>query len=67
MDIIYWICAILLFGVGIFRIVLPEESIYLREHWRFKDCEPSETYIKMERFGGIISIIFAVILIVIVL
>ena len=67
MDIVYWICAILLIGLGIFRIALPEESIYLRAHWRFKDCEPSETYIKMERFGGILCIVFAVIFIVIAL
>jgi hypothetical protein len=67
MDIVYWICAILLFGSGIFRIVLPEESIHLREHWRFREYEPSETYIKMERFGGIVCLVFAVILVIAIL
>ena len=59
-----WIFGLVLVGFGIFRIVKPEESIYMREHWRFKDFEPSEAYIKMERFSGIICIICAVILII---
>lgn len=67
MDIIYWICAIFLFGSGILQIALPEESIYLRMHWRFKDFEPSENYIKLERFRGILSLIGAVILVIITL
>ena len=67
MDIIYWICAIFLFGSGIFQIALPEESIYLRMHWRFADFEPSENYIKLERFRGILSLIGAVILVIITL
>ena len=59
-----WLFCFVFAGIGIFRIVKPEESIYMREHWRFKDYEPSEAYIKMERFSGIVCLIVAVILII---
>lgn len=66
-DFLYWMFGLSLVGIGIFRIVKPEESIYIREHWRFRDCEPSETYIKMERFSGIICLVAAVIIIIMAL
>ena len=59
MDFLYWITALVLIGIGIFRIIKPEESIYIRDHWRFTDCEPSEHYIKMERLTGIGYILLA--------
>ncbi len=60
-EVLLWILGFLLLVYGIFRVVKPEESIYLREHWRFRDFEPSEYYIKMERFSGIVSIVLSIV------
>ena len=60
-EIMLWIIGFLLLTTGVFRVAKPEESIYLREHWRFEDFEPNETYIKMERFSGIVSLVLSIV------
>ena len=61
-EAVYWILGFFLLASGIFRVAKPEETIYRREHWRFTDFEPSETYIKIERFSGIVSIVLSIII-----
>ena len=66
MDFIYWLTALVLIGSGLFRIIKPEESIWLQDHWRSRDFDPTENYIKAERFRGVIHIIIAAIIIFII-
>lgn len=66
MDFVWWLTVLLLVGSGIFRILKPEESIWLQNHWRSRDFEPTENYVKAERFGGVIQIIIAAIIIFVV-
>lgn len=66
MDFVYWLTALILVGSGIFRIIKPEESIWLQDHWRSRDFEPTENYVKAERFGGVIHIIIAAIIVFVV-
>ena len=61
-EAVYWILGLFLLVIGIFRVAKPEETIYRREHWRFENFEPSETYIKMERFSGIVSIVLSIVI-----
>lgn len=61
-EAVYWIVGLFLLVTGIIRVAKPEETIYRREHWRFTDFEPSETYIKIERFSGIVSIVLSIII-----
>ena len=52
-----------LFVIGIFNIVSPATAWYLEYGWRYKNAEPSGLALGMNRFGGVIAIIVAVIMI----
>lgn len=54
---------ILLIALGIFNIAAPHASWYLEYGWRYKDAEPSDLAIGFNRFGGVVAIIIAIILI----
>ena len=51
----------LLFAVGIFNTLWPHAAWYLEYGWRYKNAEPSDLVLGLNRFGGIIAIIVAVI------
>ncbi len=52
----------LLFALGLFYIVAPKIAWYLGYGWRYKDAEPSDLAIGFSRFGGVVAIIIAAIL-----
>ena len=62
MNVLFWILALILVGLGIASIVKPEEMIYMREHAFFRECEPTQFYIFLERIRGILSIVAAIII-----
>lgn len=51
----------LLFAVGIFNTLWPHAAWYLEYGWRFKNAEPSDLVLGLNRFGGIIAIVVAII------
>lgn len=59
-DPMKFIIIIVLVVVGIMNITSPSTAWYLEYGWRYKDAQPSDEAIAMNRFGGIIAIIAAV-------
>lgn len=51
-----------LLAVGIFNTVWPHAAWHLEYGWRYKNAEPSGFALALNRFGGIIAIIIAVIM-----
>ena len=56
---------LLLLVVGIFNTASPRSAWYLEYGWRYKNAEPSDLALGLNRLGGIVAIIAAVIIIVI--
>ena len=54
--------AIFLLGIGIFNIFSPYTAWYLQYGWRYKDAEPSDDALIMNRVLGGVAIIIAVII-----
>lgn len=54
---------LLLLAVGIFNTVSPYNAWYLAYGWRYKDAEPSDLALGEARFGGIVALVVAVIMI----
>lgn len=54
--------AIILIPLGVWSIVSPYSVWYLSYGWRFKDVEPSDAALGMERFGGVAAVIIALVL-----
>ena len=54
---------LLLFVVGIFNTVTPHTAWYLEYGWRYKNVEPSDLALGLNRFGGVVALIAAVIMI----
>ena len=52
----------ILIAVGIFNTVWPRAAWYLEYGWRYKNAEPSDLVLGLNRFGGIIAILVAVIM-----
>ena len=59
-DPMKFVIIIVLVVVGIMSIASPSTVWYLEYGWRYKDAQPSDEAIAMNRFGGIIAIIAAV-------
>lgn len=57
------IVVIFLIGIGLFNIFAPNDAWQLNYGWRFKNAEPSDAAIEMNRIGGIIAIIVGVFII----
>ena len=53
---------ILLAAIGVFNIVSPYYAWYLEYGWRYKNAEPSDLALGLNRVGGVIAAIAAVIL-----
>jgi hypothetical protein len=54
---------ILLLGIGVFNMVSPHTAWYLEYGWRYKNAEPSDLALGLNRVGGVFAIIVAIILI----
>lgn len=51
---------LLLLVVGVFNAAAPQASWYLEYGWRFRDAEPSELALGVNRIIGIVCIVIAV-------
>lgn len=56
---------LVLFVIGIFNTVSPRTAWYLEYGWRYKNAEPSDLALGLNRLGGIVAMIAAVIIILI--
>lgn len=54
--------AILLLGIGLFNIISPYTAWYLQYGWRYKDAEPSDVALTVNRIIGGVAIIISVII-----
>ena len=61
-DITAVLSFILLLTLGLWAIISPESMAYLRGGWRFKNAEPTEWAITMERITGIFFLIMALVM-----
>ena len=57
------ITILFLLAIGIFNIIAPRATWYLEYGWRYKDAEPSDLVLGANRFGGIVAIAIAVVMI----
>ena len=53
----------LLIGIGAFNVASPSTAWYLEYGWRYKNAEPSDMALGLNRFAGIIAIIAGIIMI----
>lgn len=60
------ICALLLFALGLFGIVSPRGMWYLSYGWHYKDAEPSDTALTINRVGGVGFIILSIIVLALI-
>lgn len=58
------VVAFLLIVMGIFQLVSPQTAWYLSYGWRYKDAEPSDIALVMERVGGVVAIIVGIIILI---
>lgn len=54
---------LILFLIGLFNTLCPQAAWYLEYGWRFKNAEPSDLALGLNRFGGLVALIIAVIMI----
>jgi len=57
-----WLAALIIAIVGIFNIVSPYSAWYLEYGWRYKNAEPSDTALGLNRVVGVIAVVAAVVL-----
>ena len=50
--------------IGVFNTAAPRTAWYLGYGWRFKDAEPSEAALFLNRAGGILALVIAVFMII---
>ncbi|OPA80312.1 hypothetical protein BVG16_06140 [Paenibacillus selenitireducens] len=49
---------IIIIAIGLLNIFKPEFAWYLKEGWKVDgDSEPSDTYLTLTRFGGVVATI----------
>ena len=51
---------LLFIALGLFSALSPHTAWYLEWGWRYKDAEPSDTALMMERIGGVFAVIVGV-------
>ena len=56
---------ILLLGGGAFELLSPRTAWYLEYGWRYKDAQPSEMALWLNRAGGVLLLFIAVVLIMV--
>ena len=59
------ILIMLLIVIGLFNLFAPQTSWYLSHGWKYKNAEPSEAAIGLNRFGGGAALVLALILILV--
>ena len=62
LDITAILSFILLLCLGLWGVIAPESMAFLRGGWRFRNAEPTEWAISMERVTGIFFLIMALVL-----
>jgi len=55
-----WLAALFIGVVGIFNIVSPYSAWYLEYGWRYKNAEPSDAALGLNRVVGVIAVVAAV-------
>lgn len=55
-----WLAALIIAIVGIFNIVSPYSAWYLEYGWRYKNAEPSDIALGLNRVVGVIAVVAAV-------
>lgn len=55
----------LLCGIGALNIFKPEFGWYLKLGWKIRDGEPSDLYLALARFGGGVSVLIGIIVILV--
>lgn len=58
------VVSFLLIVMGIFQLVSPQTAWYLSYGWRYKNAEPSDIALVMERMGGVVAIIVGIIILI---
>ena len=56
----FWM-GLLLLGVGIFNVAAPSAAWYLEYGWRFKDAEPSDIALVLNRIVGVVIIVIVIV------
>ncbi len=54
---------ILLLGIGVFNMVSPHTAWYLEYGWRYKNSEPSDLVLGLNRTSGVVAVIAGIALI----
>lgn len=53
--------SIILGAVSLISVLIPKKSWYLSRGWQYQNTEPSDTYLGLTRFGGVIGCIISII------
>ena len=54
---------LLLMALGLFHLISPHTTWYLSHGWRFKDAEPSDLALALNRMGGGIALLIGLLLV----
>lgn len=55
-----FVFSLLLIGIGLWGLLAPHSAWYLSHGWRYKNAEPSDLALALERIGGGIAIIIGI-------
>ena len=50
-------------ALGLFHLISPHTAWYLSHGWRFKDAEPSDLALALNRMGGGIALLIGLLLV----
>ncbi|WP_314590507.1 DUF6199 family natural product biosynthesis protein [Paenibacillus terrigena] len=54
----FFFFGLIIIAIGLMNIFKPSLAWYLKEGWKVSgDSEPSDTYLALTRFGGVVAII----------
>ena len=55
------VISILIFGLGVFCVICPKAAWYLEYGWKYKNAEPSDLVLGINRVLGVIFIVYSVV------
>ena len=55
--------ALLILAVGLFNLLYPYGSWYLSHGWKYKNAEPSDAALALNRLGGAVALVIAILMI----
>ena len=58
------ICSIIWFVTAVVSIVKPNYTWYMEYGWKYKNAEPTDCALILQRFGGIIMIVIGILFLV---